>query len=361
MIACRYFDGVSSRAIAASVVATNDGVRITGGGVDRIVDRVGLSFAPSRGNAPSRIAFDDGALCEIPDRAAAESLFAALGHRADFGDRIASHRSTLALVVAGFISISAALYLWGVPLAADAITRAMPAEWQRTFGVRVLYALEARGIFQPSTLSAERRDRLRLRAQQMKFVDERPTFDVIFRRFKVPNAFALPGEFVVVSDELVALAKDDDAVLTVIAHEIGHIAHRDAMRGLMRATLLSALATWYVGDASTIAATVAGGLGGLHYTRHDEHEADLFALRQMQANHVSTQSAADLFRSLMAWQPTMSVERADRSSDVPPDAKKEDVKKADAKERVRIPVYLSTHPATEARIRMFESGVASDE
>ncbi len=44
------------------------------------------------------------------------------------------------------------------------------------------------------------------------------------------NAFALPSGIVVMTDELVELAKTDDELVAVLAHEIGHVRGRHALR-----------------------------------------------------------------------------------------------------------------------------------
>ena len=49
----------------------------------------------------------------------------------------------------------------------------------------------------------------------------------------VPNAFALPGGKVFVFDALLAKAKNPDEIAGVIAHELGHLKHRDNMKGLI--------------------------------------------------------------------------------------------------------------------------------
>ena len=49
----------------------------------------------------------------------------------------------------------------------------------------------------------------------------------------VPNAFALPGGRVYLSDGLLAKAENADEVAGVLAHELGHLRHRDNLRQLI--------------------------------------------------------------------------------------------------------------------------------
>ncbi len=50
----------------------------------------------------------------------------------------------------------------------------------------------------------------------------------------IPNAFALPGSKIYVLSGLIARAKDPDELAGVIAHELGHVAHRDGLRRLIQ-------------------------------------------------------------------------------------------------------------------------------
>src|SRR5262249_8405601 len=63
----------------------------------------------------------------------------------------------------------------------------------------------------------------------------------------IPNALALPGGKVIVFDSLIAKANNPDEIAGVIAHELGHLKHRDNMRGLI-----------YNGGTSFLPALVSG-------------------------------------------------------------------------------------------------------
>ena len=49
----------------------------------------------------------------------------------------------------------------------------------------------------------------------------------------VPNAFALPGGKVYVFNGLLAKAENPDEIAGVLAHEFGHLKHRDGTRNLI--------------------------------------------------------------------------------------------------------------------------------
>jgi Zn-dependent protease with chaperone function len=102
---------------------------------------------------------------------------------------------------------------------------------------------------------------------------------------KIPNAFALPGGRLVVLSPLVKSAKSVDEVAGVLAHEMGHMANRDSMRGLIHAGGLSFLVGTLLGDFTGAGALVIASrtLLGNRYSRQNETEADAFAIKVMNA------------------------------------------------------------------------------
>ncbi len=356
----RYFDGTSSRPRVVEARAEADDLRLEGDGFERSIGREQLHFAPATGGGPSRVTFADGGQCEFDDRASADALFAALGFAASPVDRLVSRTRYAVAALVGFAVVMGGLYVWVVPWAADALVAQAPRAWDRRLGDEVLDALDERKLFRPTRLPEARRDHLVQRFDALRLPLDRAGFfranlRIEFRRFGAPNALALPGDIIVVTDEMVELAGDDDeALLTVFAHEAGHVDHRDALRGIVRGTLLSAIATWYLGDVSNLAAVVAGGIGSLKYSREAERAADRYAIDAMHANGLSTKPAAALFRRLEAWTPAPRGKAAAGGRDATPGAASKD-DGGDDRHRFDVPEYLSTHPATEDRVRLFEA------
>jgi predicted Zn-dependent protease len=99
------------------------------------------------------------------------------------------------------------------------------------------------------------------------------------------NAFALPGGYVYVSRGLLALARSEDELANVLAHEVGHVAARHAAQRETRALgvgLLSLLGTVGAGllggDAAAGVASQLGQAAGAgliaSYSRDQERQAD---------------------------------------------------------------------------------------
>jgi Zn-dependent protease with chaperone function len=340
MVPGRYFDGISSRGQDVSVSAGDGTLTIDGPDLHREIFAAQLRLTMARAPAPICITIGDGSVCELADSPQSRALLEQIGVATSIESWLHAHRAMLLCLAALLLAVMAGVWRWGIPLAADLIVDHVPPAWDREVGDSVLQQLESGKVFEPSSLPAARQEQLQRRFEALVKPAGVPEYRIAFRRLGAPNAFALPGGSIVVGDELVALAPDDDAALmTVLGHEMGHLHYRHGMRALVRATLFSAVAAWYLGDISGVAAGAAAGFTSLSYSRDAERAADLYALQLMQANGLSTRPAVVLFQRLVDWQPGP---RGDAGGA--------------AAGHIQVPEYLSTHPDMRDRIHLFEQG-----
>jgi Zn-dependent protease with chaperone function len=193
-------------------------------------------------------------------------------------------------------------------------------------------------MFHPSELDEATRTRLTEHFRPV--LEDHPgnKLRVLFRKGgRVgPNAFALPSGTIVFTDEMVRLAKHDDELLAVLAHEIGHIVHRHAMRRVIQDSLLSFALLAITGDisgSSELFLALPVLLTELAYSREFEREADRYALDYLRSRNTSPLHFARLMRRV--------------EQKIAPNAKGTIGK---------LSSYLSTHPMTEERLRLFEQG-----
>ena len=71
------------------------------------------------------------------------------------------------------------------------------------------------------------------------------------------NAFALPNGTIVVTDDLVKLAEHDDELVAVLAHEIGHVVSRHALRRVLQDSGVMLLVAGITGDIVSISSLAA--------------------------------------------------------------------------------------------------------
>lgn len=140
-----------------------------------------------------------------------------------------------------------------------------------------------------------------------------------------PNAFALPGGFVFVTDALVRLCADDrDALAFVVAHEMGHVRLRHARDRFMADVVFDA-----VSRRVPAAGQVVREMLGKGYSRQQELEADREAVRLMTAGGFHQDGAVRALERLAQQAP----------ADATPASE-----------------YFSTHPPLEERIRALSGG-----
>lgn len=302
-LTARYLDGRSTRPHAVQVILTDTGVSIQNdaGLVIRSESWQHIDTAERTRHGPRRLTFEDDASLEFDDRPQLDHALNALGHQDSLvvGWQM-SWQATLAAFAVLLVVLTAG-YKWALPWAAQEVAERIPVKVEQDLGRYVYEQLDDRW-FKPTRLPPERISQLEqrfeeaLRAQPTRAPDIR----IEFRSGGVlgPNALALPGGIVVVTDELVELAKEDDAILGVIAHELGHVHHRHVTASIVKASGLSMIALVLWGDASYLLAGAPVALMQASYSRDSETEADTYALAFIRHAGIQGERVADLLAAL---------------------------------------------------------------
>lgn len=138
---------------------------------------------------------------------------------------------------------------------------------------------------------------------------------ILLIKDKSANAFALPGGYIGVHSGLIALARSQDELAAVLAHELVHVAQRhvprllglrDQQKPLLWATtLLGALAASKNPQAGS--AILAAGQGleiqqQLNFSRDMEREADRLGLAILQGSGYQGQAMVDFMEKLQLQQ-----------------------------------------------------------
>ena len=103
-------------------------------------------------------------------------------------------------------------------------------------------------------------------------------------RSTIPNAFALPGGRIYILSALLEKAQTPDELAGVLAHEFGHLSHRDGLRRVIRDGGTGYLAGLLFGDIGGASAALfaARSLLNAAYSRTAEADADRFAISALQ-------------------------------------------------------------------------------
>ena len=331
-----YFDGHTSRLHEVEVQRLDAvTIRVIGDGIDRSDLASSLRISPRLARITRTIEFSDGARILASDHPLLDSWFPHVDRLQRVVDRLERHAHAVAASIAICLVVGIVTFVWGVPWAADRITEQIPASVETRLGSEVLGQLDRFFGFAPSQVSAERQEELSARFSKLTAdLPNASQYQLIFRDAEKvgPNALAIPGGTIVITDQLTGLFDDDREFDAVIAHEIGHQQHRHALRQTLRSSFVLVIAALFTGDVSSASAIVIGVPTFLlqsHYSRSFEEEADGFAFTTLADHKTSPAWFAAAMRKLDIFNHGSN--------------KEEGV------------AYLSSHPSTAARIAAAEA------
>jgi beta-barrel assembly-enhancing protease len=113
------------------------------------------------------------------------------------------------------------------------------------------------------------------------------------------NAATLPGGLIVVFTPLIRLTSSPEELAAVLAHEIGHVVHRDPLKQMAKEFGVSAVLSMVNGGkAPPMVETMVKRFLDIQYTREQESAADDYALRLLSAAHINPVCFADVMEKL---------------------------------------------------------------
>lgn len=329
-----FYDGKTSEKKEVQIRFAYPGeLRISGLETDLTYALSDVRIAPRVANTPRSIYLPDGAKCETLDNDAIDAVLKR--HRSGrwqaFLHRLESRLAYVLLALVITVVSVWGLIEYGVPVLAKHVAHSLPTEVDEALGRQGLSALD-RALFSPSGLVEQRQRELRaLFGRVTRSVGDEHEFRLEFRKSKRigANALALPSGIVVLTDELVLLAEHENELVAILAHEIGHVVHRHALRRLLQDSATVLIVASITGDVTSItalSATLPTLLIEAKYSRDFEREADQFALAYLRESDIKPKHFADILLRL-------EKERSGGSETFD---------------------YLSSHPATKERVGAFQ-------
>ncbi|NRR33237.1 M48 family metallopeptidase [Oxalobacteraceae bacterium] len=348
VVAARYFDGKTSR-LHQVHLSVRAGIAYIEGEVQRSCALGELQVSERSRHAVRKLSFPDGAYLEISDTAAFAQLLEQSGQRDSWVVRAQQSWRGALLASGACVALLAAGYWLLLPAAAGLAARLLPVQIERKLGGGILEVLDQR-IFQSSRLSPARQREL-----SAAFAALRPpgggaqAWRIVYRSSLAgPNAFALPSGDIVLTDQMVKLLGDDQAVMGVLAHELGHLHHRHLTRRLIQGTAVATTVTLLFGDVSSILVTLPTLVLDMKYSRDAETEADDYAAAMLTQNGIGLEHLERVFAVLER------IEGGDAS--VKPDAAGGGAKQTETGSPQSrggaggMASYLSSHPGSAERL-----------
>lgn len=245
-----------------------------------------VTIDPPVGRAARKITFDDGTVFETQNLDGfaaldANSAGAILHHFERFSPRLFA--VVLACVAGVFL-----MWRYGLDILVAGAVWMTPPALVHEMDRGTLATLD-RFMTEPSDMSQAEQDRVS--AIYDRVIDALPQetrgthdFNLQFRDMPGagPNAFALPGGTMVMTDAMVSQFRQDDVLAGVLGHEIGHVVGEHSLRRLYRSLGGYILIALMAGDTGPILDEIlleGNVLLSLSYGRGQETEADEFGLQ----------------------------------------------------------------------------------
>jgi predicted Zn-dependent protease len=171
-------------------------------------------------------------------------------------------------------------------------------------------------------------------------------FNVTLLNSSVNNAFAIPGGYVYITRQLVALCNSEAEMAGVLGHEVGHTAARHSKKRQKNSTIANILGVGgtilgsVLGNSGGLLGAVGGGLKqysgalaqvfSLKYSRAQEEEADDYGIRYLSKAGYDPNALSSMLNSL-ALQTSVDARVAGMGDS-------------------RVPEWASTHPDPAKRV-----------
>lgn len=350
-IAGSYLDGKSSRSQDAHLEVSGGEAQIirlfVNGATDDFLKELTFDYDELKilsrlGNTPREIALGaDGQLFVTGDHDAIEALISSHDKLkpSSFMHKLETNSFLILFALVVTIVFSWGTVTYGVPASAKFIANQLPESTWEKWGSSLDVLDET--VFESSNIDKQRQQEILQLITPYLIQYESLNPKLNFRSGMEANALALPSGDIVFTDDFVDLVEDDQELLAVFFHEVGHLKHNHIVRRTLQDSMVTLLIVLITGDVESFDLLV--GLPAivldLSYSREFEREADTFALEQLYAHDISV----DYFSSVMKRLEEYYIET---------DSEAMENDNADNEYEKSMLDYLSTHPGTGDRIKM---------
>ncbi|GFE51100.1 metalloprotease [Roseobacter cerasinus] len=244
-----------------------------------------VTIDPPLGRSPRKLTLPDGTVFETDDHEGIKQLTGRT-HGTVLHD-IEAFRPRLFGVIALCLAATWVLWRYGLDIMVAVAIAFTPAILVEQIDNGTLKTMDF-AMAKPSELSDGDKAEVtqiyrKLLASLPEAEREKHSFDLQFRNMPGvgPNAFALPGGTMVMTDALAETFSDPDVIAGVLGHEIGHVVEEHGLKRLYRSLSLYVLIAFLAGDTGPILEDVileGNLLLSLSFSRAQETSADRFGL-----------------------------------------------------------------------------------
>ncbi len=304
-----------------------------------------IKIDPPLGNIRRKITLPDGRVFETDDREAVDKIQPSSFWRHVFKTERNWRLIAPLAVITPILAFS--LFRLTIPVFITVGMAMTPDEALYSIDKNIMRLMD-RFATEDTRLSTTHQAKIRAQFDGLLANIEQVDFDASDRDFKYnlqfrsapgigPNAFALPGGTVVVTDELVEQFPQDHIILAILAHEIGHVENQHSLRQIYRVVGTATTFNMIAGDAGPLIEGVmeeGAGILALSYSRAHENESDNFSYDLLKASNQPVHGLIDFFENFDVPAQEIETDEADN--------------------------WTSTHPLSQNRVKNIKDRMAED-
>lgn len=209
--------------------------------------------------------------------------------------------------VTGYFLLICVVIACGISIAMGVMVRSIaarvPPEWERKLGEETIKKLN---VETSSIAYSNQVKQLAELAAPLLQVLPKGNTDVKFfiADEPEPNAFAMPGGFVVVNSGLLDLAERPEEIQGVLAHELAHVTQKHLVRKLVAASGPVLIFGVFLHSNSGLMNVLAGGSGLVifqGFSKEFETEADEVGWKYLVAANIDPRGMTSMFRKFENW------------------------------------------------------------
>jgi len=200
----------------------------------------------------------------------------------------------LFVLLGGALVVILGIYI-ALGFAVDLLAPHVPAKVDRSIGALFAKPLE----YIDTTAETKRLQRL-LDDLALDFPIEEMQFRIFLAENPQANAFALPGGNIVVFSGLLNEAASENELAFVLAHELGHFAHRDHLKAFGRGLIVLTLAMTILGEDNPVTQFFLNSLANVEmkFSQRQERAADLWAVDLLNRKYGHAGGACDFLKRI---------------------------------------------------------------
>lgn len=299
----QFFDGLRPVGVPARMEFADREATLTAGSLREHYAMSGLRVSPRIGTTDRFVSLPDGGQFCCADHACLDALTQESPSEGPVAWLEKRWGVALACTAVIFIALLAGYFIV-LPAAADRIVARIPMETEESIGNQAVAWMDKEKWLSPTGLEPE--VRRRITADFVRLCGNLPMesrYRLEFRTSELfrANAFAMPGGTIIITDDMISIANNPEEVMAVLAHEVGHVELRHAMRSVLQDSVVAAAIAAITSDAASLNAVVAGlpaVVAQTRYSREFERSADEYSFGLLKRRGISPEYFASIMERI---------------------------------------------------------------